>query len=263
MMITENIMKIAILSAGILLSATVFAQTEKDSAYVYQGNFGISVGTDIGGAVPYPVSNIPGTINAYPHINPALGANISFLLIKGWGLGLEVNYKTVAMKADARVSNQRFNMDDATMYFTGTTKTDMKFIMLEVPVYAKYRFSNRNFAFAGFYYSHVFSSSFVADPVKGYSGSQADVVETTDVSNITMDFSQYMDNWDLGALAGYERAIFDRLKLALRISVGFKDVFKPSNNYFDYRMLHIRGGITLTYDLLSTKSWFGFRNRRR
>jgi hypothetical protein len=259
---TKNIIKLSILILGTLSSATAFAQNDKDSAYVYQGNLGLSIGTDIGGAIPFPVSNIPGTINAYPHISPALGASISFSLIKGWGLGVEVNYKTVAMKADARVNNQRFNMDNATMFFSGTTKTEMKFIMLEVPVYAKYRFSNRNFAFAGLYYSYVFSSTFIANPLKGYSGSTPDVAETTDVANITMDFSQSMDTWDMGALAGYERAIFDRFKLALRISVGFKDVFKPSSNYFDYKMLHMRGGITLIYDLISSKRLFGAKKLR-
>ncbi|MDR3245538.1 MAG: PorT family protein [Prevotellaceae bacterium] len=253
----KNIRTIIILVSGILLSATAFAQSGKDSAYIYQGNLGLSLGTDIGGAVPFPVSNIPGTINAYPQINPALGAAISFSLIKGWGLGLEVNYKTVAMKADARVDNQRFNMENSTMYFTGTTKTEMKFIMLEVPLYTKYRFNNRNFAFAGLYYSHIFSGSFIADPLKGYSGSNPDIVEITDVSEITMDFSQYLDDWDLGVLVGYERAIFDRLKFAVRFSMGFKNIFEPTAKYFDYSMLHIRGGVTLTYDLMSTKRLFG------
>jgi hypothetical protein len=255
---TKNIIKICILLSGILLSISASAQDKRDSAYIYQGNIGLLIGTDIGGAIPFPISNIPGTINAYPHISPALGASISFSLIKGWGVGVEINYKTVAMKADARVNNQRFHMDNdnATMYFTGTTKTDMKFIMLEVPLYTKYRFDNRNFVFAGLYYSHIFSSSFVADPLKGYSGASPDIAEITDVSDITMDFSQYLDNWDLGALVGYERAIFDRLKLALRFSMGFKDIFKSPNNYFDYSMLHARGCITLTYDLISTKRLF-------
>jgi hypothetical protein len=256
----KNIIKICILFFGILLYVSVSAQNKKDSAYIYQGHLGLSLGTDIGGAIPFPISNIPGTINAYPHINPALGANLSFLLIKGWGLGVEVNYKTIAMKADARVNNQKFNMDNATMYFSGTTKTEMKFIMLEVPLYTKFRFTNRNFVFAGAYYSHIFSSSFIADPVKGYSGSSPDVAETIDVSDIKMDFSQYMDNWDYGALIGYEHAIFDRLKLALRLSMGFKDIFKSSSNYFDYSMLHMRGCITLGYDLVSTKRLFKIKN---
>jgi hypothetical protein len=145
-------------------------------------------------------------------------------------------------------------MDKATMYFTGTTKTEMKFIMLEIPIYTKYRFNNRNFAFVGVYYSHIFSGSFIANPFKGYSGSSPNIAETTDVSNITMDFSQYMDNWDTGTLIGYERAIFDRLKLALRFSMGFKDIFKSTSHYFDYNMLHMRGCVTLTYDLMSSKT---------
>jgi hypothetical protein len=231
----------------------IFAQEKKDSTYIYQGHLGLLIGTDIGGAIPFPVSNIPGTINAYPIINPALGASISFSLIKGWGIGAEVSYKTVEMKADARVNNQRFNMDNATMYFTGTTKTNMKFIMLEVPIYAKYRFNNRNFAFAGLYYSHIFSGNFVANPIKGYSGSTSNIAEITDVSDIAMDFSEYLDDWDLGALLGYEHTIFDRLKLSLRFSMGFKDVFKSPNNYFDYSLLHARGCITLTYDIVKLK----------
>lgn len=242
-----NIIKAGILLSGILISVGVLAQSERDSAYAYQGNIGLSIGTDIGGAIPFPVSNIPGTINPYPIINPSLGASISFSLTKGWGLGVETNYKTIAMKADARVENQRFNMDDATMYFSGTAHTDMKFIMLEIPFYAKYRFDSRNYIFVGGYYSYIFSSSFTADPVKGYIGSTPDIAEITNISDITMDFSQDMDNWDAGALIGYERAIFERLKLALRLSIGFKDIFKPSNNYFDYNMLHIQGGIAITY----------------
>jgi hypothetical protein len=201
--------------------------------YIYQGHFGVSLGADIGGAMPFPVSNIPGTINAYPQINQTLGVASSFSLIKGWGLGLDVIYKTAAMRADASVSNQRFNMDDATMYFSGTIRTDMKFIMLEFPLYAKYRFKNKDFAFAGLYYSRIFSSTFIADPVKGYSGSGPDIAETTDVSDIKMDFSPDLAKWDWGTTFGYERAIFDRLKLAIRFSFGFKDIFKHSSNYFD------------------------------
>ena len=118
----------AVLFALLLFPALSHATT--DSISVFQGTIGVSAGTDIGGAIPFPVSNIPGTINAYPQINASLGAKISFSLVKGWGLGVEVNDKTIGMKADDRVSNQKFNMDNATMHFTGSTKTEMKFNIL-------------------------------------------------------------------------------------------------------------------------------------
>lgn len=222
------------------------------------GTAGISIGTDIGGAIPFPVSNIPGTINAYPQINPNIGAKMSFYLIKGWGLGVEVNYKTIGMKADAKVNNQKFNMNGTSMYFTGTTKTEMKFTMLEVPLYAKYQFKKaKDFVYVGIYYSHIFSGSFVADPQKGYVGGEPNIAEITDVSSVTMDFSPYTDSWDLGALVGYERKILDRLNLSIRFSMGFKDIFKPSSDYFDYSMLHMRGSITVSYDLFKSPKLFG------
>jgi hypothetical protein len=251
---TKSIIKISILLSGIFLSAGLAAQEENDSAYLIRGNIGLLLGTDIGGAVPVPVSNIPGTINAYPQINPTLGVGIFVSFAKKWGMGMEVSYKTVAMKADARVNNQRFNMDNATMYFTGTARTEMKFIMLEIPLYVAYHLNSRNFVFTGPYYSHIFSGNFIADPVKGYSGSNPDIAEITDISDITMDFSQYTDKWDMGIMAGFGHTIFDRLKLTLRMSFGFKDIFKVHNNYFDYSMHHIRGGITLTYDFIKNKN---------
>lgn len=243
--------------ALLLLLLPVLSFAKNDSIPVYQGTIGVSVGTDIGGAIPFPVSNIPGTINAYPQINASIGAKFGFTLVKGWGIGAEINYKTIGMKADARVNNQKFNMDDATMYFSGTTKTEMKFTILEVPLYAKYHFRDgKNVVYGGLYYSHVFSGTFIADPTKGYVGARQDMVEITDMSSITMDFTPYLDNWDLGFLVGYERKIYDRLNLSIRFSMGFKDIFEPSSHYFDYNMLNMRGGIAISYDLFKSKSLF-------
>jgi hypothetical protein len=249
----KSTIKTCILLGIILLSGSIVAQEKSDSTHVRKVNMGLSLGSDIGGAIPFPVSKIPGTVNAYPQVNTALGISISSPFARKWGVGMEVTYKTVAMKADARVNSQRFNMDNATMFFTGTATTEMKFTMLEIPLYAGYRINNRNTILAGLYGSIIFSGTFIADPLKGYSGQEPNVAETTDMSDITMDFSQYLSGWDMGATVGYMHAIFDRLKLALRLSMGFKDIFKSSNSYFDYSMLHIRGGITLTYDFVRLK----------
>ncbi|MDR2037163.1 MAG: PorT family protein [Bacteroidales bacterium] len=246
-----------IVTVFLLFSIIVCFASENDT--IYQGRLGLLVGTDIGGAVPFPPKNIPGKINAYPQINANIGAKFSFSLIKQWGLGAELNYKTIEMEADARVTNQKFQMDDdVNMYFTGTTTMDMKFTMLEVPLYAKYHFKDKkNIVFAGFYYSYIFSGKFVADPQKGFSGPVPDMAEITDMSTIKMEFTSFLTNWDWGYLLGYERRIFDRFALTLRFSMGLKDIFKSSSNYFDYSMLHMRGSITVSYDLFKTKSLFG------
>ena len=59
-----------------------------------------------------------------------------------------------------------------------------------------------------------------------------------------INFSNLLDSWDMGLIAGYER---------LRFSCGFKDIFKPSNQYFDYKMLHMRGSLVLSYNLFDIK----------
>ncbi|MDR2466875.1 MAG: PorT family protein [Prevotellaceae bacterium] len=234
----------------VLFPTTCAAGNDADSTDAYRGIIGVSLGTDIGGAIPYPVSNIPGTINAYPLINVNPGIRFTFLPSKRWSPTAEAIYKTAGMKVDARVTNQRFNLDDATMYFSGTTTTEMKFSMIEIPVYVRYRLGGGHGIFAGAYYAAVFSSKFIAAPVKGYVGSSPDMAEITDVSNISMDFTPYTDNWDCGLLAGYEYRIFARMKIAARFSMGFKDIFKPQHRYFDYRMLHARGSVTLSCDLI-------------
>ena len=69
-----------------------------------------------------------------------------------------------------------------------------------------------------------------------------------------MDFSSSLDSWDMGILLGYERQLFPRVELGLRVSCGFKDIFKRNNQYFDYRMLHMRGSVVLSYNLFNIKS---------
>jgi hypothetical protein len=227
---------------------------------------GIVTGTDIGGAVPFPLKHIPKPFNAYPQILPNMGAHFTISFIKNWNLVAGLNYKTVGMKADARVTNQKFKMEEGDMYFTGTSEMDMKFTMLEIPLYVKYQFGKgkiKHFVTAGIYYSYVFKGFFEANPQKGYAGASPDVADLTDMSSIRMNFTPFLDNWDTGYLLGYGRRVFDRLSMGLVFSMGLKDILKPSSDYFDYNMLHMRGTITLEYILLHTKPLFGKDRKSR
>lgn len=44
----------------------------------YRFALGVQLGTDIGGAVPFPFKYIPDTFNPYPKLNLSLGAKLSF-----------------------------------------------------------------------------------------------------------------------------------------------------------------------------------------
>jgi hypothetical protein len=254
-MLLKNILAVTVIALFIGLAQAKAQQTQSDS---YRLSMGLTVGTDIGGAVPFPFSHIPSPFNPYPQIKAGFGGIFNFSLTDRWGIGAELMYKSVGMKADARVENQKFNMDGTDVYFTGTAKMDMSFTFLEVPLYAKYYFKKDNDRIiAGFYYSYTFTSSFQTTPKKGFIGYEPNKVEIEDVSDIIMDFDEILDNWDIGFLIGYERRIFDRLNLGLRFSMGFKDIFIPSSEYFDYKMLPIRGSISVNYNLIKTKPLFG------
>ncbi len=239
-------------------STYVSAQTKDSDSY--QLSMGVTVGTDIGGAVPFPLSNIPTPFNPYPQIKASFGGIFNFSLTNRWGIGAEIMYKNVGMSADAKVENQKFNMDGTDVYFTGSAKMDMAFTFLEVPVYAKYFFKKGNDRIiAGFYYSYTFTSSFRTIPQKGFIGYEPNKVEIEDVSDVVMNFDDVLDSWDVGFLIGYERRVLERLNLGLRFSMGFKDIFVPSSDYFDYKMLPIRGSISISYNLIKTKQLFGKR----
>lgn len=236
-------------------------KAQENNSENYRLSMGILVGTDIGGAVPFPFSHIPSPFNPYPQLKAGFGGMFTLPLTNRWALGAEISYKSVGMKADARVENQKFNMDGTDVYFTGSAKMDMSFTFLEVPLYAKYYFKKGNDRIiAGFYYSYTFTSTFQTTPLKGFMGYEPNKVEIEDVSDVIMNFDEILDNWDIGFLIGYERRIFERLNLGLRMSMGFKDIFVSSSNYFDYKMLPIRGSISISYNLVKTKPIFGKRD---
>ena len=69
----------------------------KTDSVDYRFALGVQLGTDIGGAVPFPFKHIPETFNPYPKLNLSLGAKLSFPITSRWSLGTEFTYKTITM----------------------------------------------------------------------------------------------------------------------------------------------------------------------
>lgn len=226
-------------------------------------SLGVQIGTDIGGAIPVPLSYIPDKFNPYPQLSVSLGTKITIPLKgKKWALGTEVTYKKIGLDADARVENQRFEGTDQgekkIQYYSGTAKMHMSFTMLEVPVYVKYAFTSGGshrlvFGAFGAYY---INNDFNVTATKGYIGNEADQFENSVMpeSPIHMDFGSSLGSWDAGVLVGYEKNMFSRLNMGIRVMMGFKDIFTKDNKYFDYKMLNMRGTITVSYDLVDLRT---------
>ena len=91
-------------------------KVRKTDSVDYRFALGVQLGTDIGGAVPFPFKHIPETFNPYPKLNLSLGAKLSFPITSRWSLGTELTYKTITMNADARVENQRYQDKELVQY---------------------------------------------------------------------------------------------------------------------------------------------------
>lgn len=63
-------------------------------------------------------------------------------------------------------------------------------------------------------------------------------------------FNDYLGKWDAGMLLGYEWQIVPRVKMTARFSMGFKDIFRRGSNYLEYKMLHMRGTVAVSYAFL-------------
>lgn len=223
----------------------------------YRFALGVQLGTDIGGAIPFPFSNVPSPFNPYPQLYPSLGAKLSFPITNRWGIGAEVSYKKVSIDADARIENQRFNdeKNDVIARFTGSAEMGMNFTMLEIPVYAKYTFRNqKDRLIFGTYFAYILQGKFDIKVNKGFMMTDEGIYNgAIDDEPLNINFNDILDNWDAGIILGYERKLFSRVEIGLRFSCGMKDIFKPDNQYFDYKMLHMRGTLALSYNLFDIK----------
>jgi hypothetical protein len=219
----------------------------------YKFAVGVSVGTDIGGAIPFPVSNVPGTIRAYPDINVSLGGKITVPVTEHWLLGAEVTYKKISLDAKARVENQKVNKDNVLQYFTGTAQMSMSFTMLEVPLLVKYNIgSSGHRVLGGPFFSYYLNAKFITLPKKGFTGDEPDKIEGDGITGdggVAFDFTPNLGKWNMGMLIGYEYEFINRFHIGLRIAMSFKDIFDSEVQYFDYKMLPLYGTVLISYDL--------------
>ena len=223
---------------------------------------GIHTGTDVGGAMPWPVSNIIGgdnKINATPHLKPAWGLSATTVYNRRLSLTCEPTYKTVALSAKAWVEGQTFfdRRDDPWLWvnYRGATSMEMSFPMVEIPLYIRYTMGRGyNRLLLGGYYARVFNPKFVITPYQGMlfkmtdDGPDYDNQPGAITSPYTQDFSDAMTNWDAGVMMGYERRIFTaRFLLSGRFMMGLSDIFQSNKKYLSYSMLHMRGTLMLSY----------------
>lgn len=241
----------------------------------------IQLGTDLGGAIP-DFHFIPKTFKAYPQMRVAIGVRVVQPITPHWTISAEMNYKTVAMNADALVENMHAwvpNGDGTHLdqFYTGQAKMKMSFTMLEFPLYFTVKLGKRmrNKLHMGGYAAAMLNSEFVTDPTKGYIGTErpdyvGEAIPEPD-PKITMDFGNVLKKWDAGLCFGYEYQIISRLNIGFKLFMGLSDIFDKDvfpedpkiNKVLEYSMKQMRGAFVISWDLYSPYGWLWDYKKKR
>lgn len=204
-----------------------------------------SLGVDMGGAVPFPLSDIPDGAKGTPKINPSLGFGVGFNLSEKWDLGLELNYHILAFSASADVRSQPFyfNNSQSIVYFSGHTETDAELRFIEFPLVAVYSLSPSWSFNPGIYYSRILEGSFETNGSKGVTSDNKSFTDSATLpgpASPSYSFNDFIDKWDAGLLLGFRYNLNHKLFFWSRINIGFKSIFRKDFDNIDYEMYQVR-----------------------
>ena len=108
------------LSSGVLLfsGGPVMAQSADSLTVPFQPVFAVSaqIGTDIGGAIPFLFCRRR-FFECLSQTECGFWCPFVIGCSSRWSLGANINYKTVAMEADARVTNQKFKGENTVQFY--------------------------------------------------------------------------------------------------------------------------------------------------
>jgi len=267
-----------------LLVPTMFGmaeETERDRSFfgtIIGGTFlnslsgGINIGTDVGAAMPIPISDAFGPndeMNVSLRMRLSFGVSFMRQLNDRWSLSLDGTRRNFGMSALARVDEQIILIDreaDRWQGFRGVANMEMVFPMFELALLGRYALENINGRLIfGVYYSRIRNATFVAESRQGMlfdtklvNGRQVIDFSSPPIGIISIedpqiqDLSPTMSRWDFGITAGYEHQILlPQLFVSARVSKGFNSIFHPDHRYLTFNMRQIRGSFALSYNFRS------------
>lgn len=241
------IKKLVILFLLVTFSISAFSQDRKF-------NFYPNLAIDLGGAVPFPLSDIPDGAGGTPKPYPSVGIGSEYNINERWQLAFEINYHLIAFSATADVISQAFYFEDgSTQYYSGYTETDVELRMIEFPLIAFYKMKKgRRFLF-GAYYTRILEGRFETSGINGIFSPDKSITDNANLPGPTItipyNFNDDIDNYDYGLLIGYSYNLSRRMYLWGRINVGFKSIFKEEFNNIDYEMYQVRINLGVSFKL--------------
>jgi hypothetical protein len=216
-----------------------------------------SLGVDMGGAIPFPLSDIPNGSKGTPKLNPSLGLGTEYHLTEKWSLGFEVCYHVLAFSAKANVRSQPFYFNNHldVLYFSGHTNTDIELRFVDFPLMAVYTVNPRWSVIMGTYYSRILDGSFNTEGTDGVISDDkaiTDAAQLPGIANTNYNFNEYIDAWDAGLLIGYRYNINHWLCFWSNFNVGFKSIFVKKFDNIHYEMYQLRLNVGVSVPLFKS-----------
>ncbi len=241
------IKKALLIALVTLFNSSVFAQNK---AF----NFYPNVAIDMGGAIPFPLSDIPDDASWSPKLYPSIGIGSEYVINKKWQLAFEINYHLIAFTADADVVSQAFYWNSGSaQYYTGYTKTDVELQIIEFPLIAFYQLKRERRFLFGVYYSRIIGGHFQTEGINGIYSPDKNITDNASLPGpeytVEYNFNDHLDQFDYGVLVGYRFSVNQKLYLWARLNVGFKSIFEKEFSNIDYEMYQIRLNLGVSYNL--------------
>ncbi|MBB6328247.1 hypothetical protein FHS59_003890 [Algoriphagus iocasae] len=249
---SENMKKNILILIVIFLTlhkSVVAQEDSKSNMDVY-----IHVGYNLGGLAPVSFPNTIREIKSYsPGFSPVIGLESSYKLKGGWGIGSGIGLDWKGMKVTDRVQyfHTIITMDGSSLEgdFTGTNTTNVKNMYLSIPLYASYTTENRWRFKGGMYFAWLLDGSFTGSVSDGYLRKGNSLGEKVEVDYAAFDFSDELNNFDLGISVGAEKYLFGNFGVAGNLKWGLIPGFPESFTGIDFNMYNIYLDLGITYKI--------------
>lgn len=234
----------------LLFIFTLISSKAQDAKWEFTSTLGI----DLGGVIPLPLSEMPDDAEASLKIRPTLGLGVQRNVNERWSLGVEANYHILAIDAYVNVISQTFWSDDRSYatYFSGEAYSSTELQFIEIPLTAYYHFNERWALVFGAYYSIITKGKLETEGKNGWISANKEDTDTAPLpgtQNASFNLNDDLDYYDAGALIGYQFKIGKRFDLWGRLNVGFKSIFKPEFQNIDYEMYQFHFSTGVSYAL--------------
>lgn len=258
-----NVKQAILCSLLTLLTVGAKAQitNEKEKPSFFKSvDFHVRAGFSIGGSAPIP---FPVEIRQIEHYNPTLSLGLGAGLTKWlgeqklWGIRTGLHVEGKGMKTTAQVKNYFTEVigqggQKVTGNFTGMVQTNAKNSYFTLPLLVTYgALENWNF-YAGPYFSALIEKNFTGYVYDGYlreGGPTGTKIVFSGDNKGPYDFSQDLNLFQWGVMAGAEWRLRRHLNLFGELSWGFNNLFERDFKTitFDMHSIYLSIGLGYTF----------------